>query len=223
MMGEAVRQCRKARQRGTVLGLLQLLDTPPREVAGLQHMGLLLQMVNEWLCLVGSQGRPVLKTLEQVQAEHHLSERFVAWLHAAIRLVRVGAYGYVHDEASTRPLEAVCSVARRADRWLSRLGSALAPTWSGIATCESSPLRRGGVYAMGQLAVSCATLAPVLLPHLAQALAGDGDLRVRRVAATAIGKLVAAAPSLAAEALAHLAQALGDDGTVQRETANLFL
>ena len=68
MMGEAVRQCRKARQRGTVLGLLQLLDTPPREVAGLQHMGLLLQMVNEWLCLVGSQGRPVQKTLEQVQS-----------------------------------------------------------------------------------------------------------------------------------------------------------
>ena len=90
MMGEAVRQCRKARQRGTVLGLLQLLDTPPREVAGLQHMGLLLQMVNEWLCLVGSQGRPVLKTLEQIQAEHHLSERFATWLHAAIRLVTVG-------------------------------------------------------------------------------------------------------------------------------------
>ena len=35
MMGEVVRQCRKAQQRGTVLGLLQLLDTPPREVAGL--------------------------------------------------------------------------------------------------------------------------------------------------------------------------------------------
>ena len=131
-----------------MLGLLQLLDTPPREVAGLQHMGLLLQMVNEWLCLVGSQGRPELITLERVQAEHHLSERFVAWLHAAIRLVRVVSNGYV-DKASARPLEAVCSVARRADRWLSRLGSALAPTWSGIATCESSPLRRGGVYAMG--------------------------------------------------------------------------
>ena len=106
----------------------------------------------------------------------------------------------------------MCSVARRADRWLSRLGSALAPTWSGIATCESSPLRRGGVYAMGQLAVSCATLAPVLLPHLAQSLAGDGDAGVRRVAATVMGQVVAAAPGLAAEALAHLAQALVGDG-----------
>ena len=89
MICEAVRQCKKAQQRGTVLGLLQLLDTPPCEVAGLQHLGLLLQMVNEWLCLVGSQGRPVQRTLEQVQAEHHLTERFVAWLHAALRLVRV--------------------------------------------------------------------------------------------------------------------------------------
>ena len=212
MMGEAVRQCKKVQQRGTVLGLLQLLDTPPREVAGLQHLGLLLQMVNEWLCLVGSQGRSVLKTLERVQAEHHLSERFVAWLHAAIRLVRVDDYGYVDDKASARALEAVCSVARRADRCLSRLGSALAPTWSGIATCESSPLRRGGVYAMGQLAVSCATLAPVLLPHLAQALVGDGDSWVRNNAATAMGQVVAAAPGLAAEALAHLAQALVGDG-----------
>ena len=59
MMGEAVRQCRKAQQRRTVLSLLRLLDAPPREVAGLQHMGLLLQMVNEWLCLVGHKGRLV--------------------------------------------------------------------------------------------------------------------------------------------------------------------
>ena len=54
MMGEVMRQCRKAQQRGTVLDLLQLLDIPPWEVAGLQHMDLLLQMVNGWLCLVGS-------------------------------------------------------------------------------------------------------------------------------------------------------------------------
>ena len=106
------------------------------------------------------------KTLEQVQAEYHLSERFVVWLHAAIRLVIVYDYGGV-DQASARPLEAVCSVAHRADRWLSRLGSALGPTWSGLAMCESSSLRRGGVYAMGRLAFSCATMAPVLLPHLA--------------------------------------------------------
>ena len=42
MMGEVVRQSRKEKQGKTVQGLLQLLDTPPQEVAGLQHLALML-------------------------------------------------------------------------------------------------------------------------------------------------------------------------------------
>ena len=117
-----------------MLGLLQLLDTPPREVAGLQHLALLLQAVNEWLCLVGGQGRTVQRTLEQVQADYHLNERFVAWLHAAIRLADVHYYGDI-DKASVGVLEAVCRVAGRADRWASQLAPVLGPTWSGLPTC----------------------------------------------------------------------------------------
>ena len=134
MMGEAVRQSKRVEQRRTVLGLLELLDAPPREVAGLQHLALLLQAVNEWLCLVGGQGRTVQRTLEQVQTDHHLKERFVAWLHATIRLADVDYYGDV-DEASVGALEAVCRVAGRADRWASQLAPVLVPTWSGLPTC----------------------------------------------------------------------------------------
>ena len=55
---------------------------------------------------------------------------------------------------------------------------------------------------------------PVLLPHLAQALVGDGDAGVWINAGTAVGQLVTAAPGLAAEALSHVAQALVGDGDV---------
>ena len=134
MMGEAVRQSKRAEQRRTVLGLLQLLDTPPREVAGLQHLALLLQAVNEWLCLVGGQGRTVQRTLEQVQADYHLNERFVAWLHAAIRLADVHSYGNVYA-SSVGALEAVCRVAGRADRWV-QLAPVLRPTLIGLPTCK---------------------------------------------------------------------------------------
>ena len=109
----------------------------------------------------------VQRTLEQVQAEYHLKERFVAWLHAAIRLVN-WRFGYV-DEASIGALEVVCRVAGRADRWASQLGLALGHTWSRLPACKSD-MHCSGVFAMGLLASWCPSLAVVLLPHVAQAL-----------------------------------------------------
>ena len=170
-------------------GLLQLLDMPPQEVAGLQHLALLLQTVNEWLCIVGSQGRPVQRTLVQIQADYNLNERFVAWLDAAIRQTA----NKVRDR---HMVDEVCHVARRADRWAAQLGQALGPMLSNLATCGSA-VHRSGVVAMGQLASSCAALALVLLPHVAQVL-GDGNGSVRCRAVQAMGNLVNAAPDLAA-------------------------
>ena len=153
-----------------MLGLLQLLDTPPREVAGLQHLALLLRAVNEWLCLVGSQGRAVQRTLLQVQADYNLNERFVAWLDAAIQQK-------ADEVRNRRMVDEVCRVAYCADRWAAQLGQALGPLLSNIATYESA-IRRSGVFAMGQLASSCAALAVVIFPHVVQALGdGDGDVR----------------------------------------------
>ena len=149
----------------------------------------------------------VQRTLEQVQTDHHLKERFVAWLHAGIRLVNWHVVGYV-DEVSVSALEAVCRVAGRADRWASELGPVLGPTWRSLSTCRID-VHCSGVFAMGLLALWCPSLAVVLLPHVAQA-SQDGDSDVREAAAIAMGKLVTTAPDLAAEALPHVAQALRD-------------
>ena len=130
-----------------MLRLLQLLDLPPREVAGLQHLALLLQTVNEWLCLVGSQGRAMQRTLIQVQEKYFLNERFVSWVHAAIRQAAV-SYSTL-NEASVRTLREVCRVARLADRWAGQLEPALGPTLSNLGTCESDVHCGGVVFAMG--------------------------------------------------------------------------
>lgn len=86
MMGEAMRQ---SRREETVRDVLQLLDAPPREVAGLQHLSLQLQVVHEWLCLVGNSER-VDKALTELDKDYNLKKGFVAWIHAAIQYIASG-------------------------------------------------------------------------------------------------------------------------------------
>ena len=71
---------------------------------------------------------------------------------------------------------------------MTQLGQCLEPKLSNLASCGSA-VRLSGIFAMGQLASSCAALAIVFLPHVVQAL-GDGDGDVRMGAVEAVGKLV---------------------------------
>lgn len=52
--------------------MLQLLDAQPREVAGLQHLSLLVQAVNEWLCIASIHERVVINTLKEIKRIYSL-------------------------------------------------------------------------------------------------------------------------------------------------------
>ena len=75
MMGEVVRLIpNPTRKKRKLCDLLQLLDSEPKEVVGLQNLALLLQAVNEWLCLAGSNLTVVANTLAQIQTDYGLNE-----------------------------------------------------------------------------------------------------------------------------------------------------
>ena len=131
MMGESIRlQTNSAKQCRMVSQLLQLLDDPPHEVAGLQHLSLLSQVVNEWLCFACCHDRAVLRTIKRIQQDYSLELKFVSWLRAAIRLSATkaednsGRYG-VRDQL----MDDICLTVRSSQLWAARLGTTLHATW----------------------------------------------------------------------------------------------
>ena len=54
-------------------GILEILHDQPREVGNVQHLGLLVRCVNEWLCIVGWDST-VCQELEEIEEMYGLSK-----------------------------------------------------------------------------------------------------------------------------------------------------
>lgn len=74
MTGELVRSSQDQGASGAeqVKGILSILHEEPLEVGKVQHLGLLVSCVNEWLCIVGWDS--VRQELEEIEEMYGLSK-----------------------------------------------------------------------------------------------------------------------------------------------------